>query len=58
MNKKSSISLAIKALEKEKKIVAFNANLYSKNIIKSYRTEKDYKQYNKLKEAIAILEKL
>jgi len=55
MNKHSAIALAKKVLQEKKKQYAFNANLYKKGIVKSFRTEADYKEYKKLEDAIETL---
>jgi len=58
MNKRSAIALAKKALEKLRKDVAFNANLYSRGLVKSFRTEEDHKKYVNISDAIEVLKTL
>lgn len=55
MNYPTAVKIAIQAMQKEKKLFAFDANLYQKFGIRTPSAENAYQRFCELDAAIAVL---
>jgi precorrin isomerase len=54
MTQKEALKVAVEALKKQRKVIAFDANLY-KTGLQDPHTTKAHEEYQKINEAIEIL---